>query len=149
MDSPTFLSLISLPLLDLEQNPPSDATPGQDQRRGRSQTPGNSLPVHLPPAWVRWYGETGTSGVQENPQEELSPMPLAQQPLCPPKLRQSSGSMEPGSELGAEAMDTRLCDLGKLLSFRAEFGFTAGWLAILVGFKVLPFPLTAPSGPRN
>lgn len=78
-------------------------------------------------------------------------MPLAQQPLCPPKLKETKFRLH-GARVRAGSRsygDQTMCDLDKLLSFRAEFGFTAGWLTLLVGFKVLPFPLTAPSGPRN
>lgn len=78
-------------------------------------------------------------------------MPLSQQPAHPPKLKEIKFRLH-GARVRAGNRswgDQTVCDLGKFLSFRAEFGFTAGWLAILEGFKVLSLPLTAPSGPKN
>lgn len=155
-----LLSLDGLSHLSVSHLPPT-ASPGTNPSlrchawagpaKGKVPNSWEQPPGSPPPAWVRWYGETGTSGVQENPQEESSPMPLARQPPRPPKLKETKFRLH-GARVrtGSRSCgDQTMCDLGKLLSFRAEFGFTPGWLAILVGFKVLPFPLTAPSGPRN
>lgn len=83
--------------------------------------------------------------------KESSLLPLPQQPPHPPKLKETKfrlhgARVRTGSRSGGHHI---VCDLGKLLSFKPEFGFTAGWLAIPERFKVLSLPLTAPSGPRN
>lgn len=78
-------------------------------------------------------------------------MPLPQQPPHLPKLKETKFRLH-GARVRAESRscgDQTVCDLGKRLCFRAGFGLTAGWLAILEGFRVLSLPLTAPLGPRN